>query len=269
MRIISVVFLFLFSLSTWANVANEKLESFTAQVSPFWHALKPTCVMTLEPELQAQVSQRVNYLNEKLVANELMAALTVSAQDISPVWQSPLWQELKLLESNALALENRESLREYFFKLQTQTPNPQRTELVNKVQQVSESLNYVLRKELWKTCHALSFSQIPVEQMESAIEQRWAVQDKKVKVQIHRELAAFYFFSFRQTSNEKLAELAQLTTGVEPWLEQTSEYITVYFTQLRTLLLQMPFVVNPDEAGEPFLEDRPWPPSPSQGLLAP
>jgi len=269
MRCVSALFLCLFSFSTWANVASEKLESFSAQVSVFWNALKPACVMTLEPKLQTQVSQRIQYLNQKLIASELMSALVVVAEDASPAWRSPLWAQLKSLETGALSLENRESLREYFFKLQTQTPNPERAQLVNDIQSMSETLNYVLRKELWKTCHALAFSQIPMDQVETAVEQRWAVQDKKVKVQIHRELAAFYFYSFRQTDNQTLSAMAQLASEVEPWVAQTSEYLTEFFSQLRLQLINIPFVINPVEADEPFLEDRPWPPSPSQGLLAP
>lgn len=269
MRCLSLVLLGLFSVSAFAGLAAQKLESFTAQVSPMWKALKPACAMTLEPNLQIQMSQRLAFLDEKMIGRELLSALSASASDRTTPWTLPVWAEQEKLEKDALALENRESLREYFFKLQTQKPNPERAKLVDAIQNMSETLNYTLRKELWKTCHALSFSQMPVEQMEAAVDKHWETQNEKVRIQVKRELAAFYFFSFRQTSNQKLRDFAQAAQQLDPWVEKSAQAISEHYQQVRSELISVPFVINSDAADEPFLEGRPLLPSPSQGLLAP
>lgn len=269
MRGLSAVLLCCLSSSLWAGVAMEKLESFSAQLSPSWKILKPACIMALEPNIQSQLSARINFLDEKLIASDLLQTLQPYAQDTAVAWQSPLWAKQKSLEANALTPENREPLREYFFKLQTQTPNKERAQLVNDIQAMSLDMNFTLRKELWKTCHALGLSQVPLEQMETAVEQHWLVQNKKVWVQLKRELSAFYFYSFRQTGNDQLQGFAKLAKDVKPWVDHTSAAITAYFVQLRSQLVNTPLVFTPDPVAEPFLEDRPWRPSPSQGLLAP
>jgi hypothetical protein len=253
----------------WAASAGGSIESLSAQMSPFWQTLKPACVMALEPNVQSAITPRIQFLDTRLVGNQLEKALAEQSRDRSAQWASPVWSTRDTLEKSALKLKDRESLREYFFKLQTQTPNPERTQLVADIQHMSEQLNFVLRKELWKTCHALGLSQIPVAQLETAVEQRWLMQQEKVRLQLKRELAAFYFYSFRQTDNAQLKGFADVAKGLNPWVESTSLAISEHFAQLREQLLAVPLEVTLDVIDEPFPADRPWPPSPSSGLLQP
>lgn len=247
------------------NVAIEKLESFSAQISPLWKTLKPACTMSMEPSLQKQLIQRTTFLSEQMVASQLLGSLqSIQANNVN--WASPLWQEQLALEQSALALENRESLREYFFKLQT--PNPERAKLVSAIQYMSQTLNVTLRKELWKTCHSLGYQSLPSEQLEAALDKRWLSQEKKVTLQVKRELAAFYFYVFRQTSNDSLQQMAQLNLSTSAWVQAVTLAITDHFQLLRSQLTATPFVMT-DSIDEPFLQDRPWPQVPSQGLIHP
>lgn len=250
----------------WAASPRENVESLSAQLAPFWQTLRPACLMALEPNVQVATTARLAFLDQRLVASQLEKALSKVSKDTSSQWRSPVWSVRDKLESNALKLDNRESLREYFFKLQTQAPNPERSQLVSDIQYMSETLNFVLRQELWKTCHALGLSQIPVSQLETAVAQRWSVQEEKVRLQLKRELAAFYFYSFRQTSNAQLKSFADVTKALNPWVDTTADAISQYFAGLRAQLLQVPLVVIPDSIDAPLLEDHPWPPSPSLKL---
>lgn len=268
MRVLLVILL-LAPNALWAASANGNIEALSSQLSPFWQTLRPACVMGLEPKVQSAITPRVNFLDGRLVGHQLEKALSASARDRSSQWSSPVWSSRDKLERSALKLADREPLREYFFKLQTQTPNPERTQLVTDIQYMSEELNFVLRKELWKTCHALGLSQIPLPQLETAVEQRWLAQQEKVRLQLKRELAAFYFYSFRQTSNAQLQEFADVAKGLTPWVKSTSVAIEEHFAALRGQLLAVPLDVIPDAVDEPFPAGRPWPPSPSPGLLQP
>jgi len=253
----------------WAASPLGQIEALSAQVSPFWQTLRPACSMALEPKLQMAVAERLSFLDEHLIASELNDSLSAQTKDRSNQWRSPVWAVREKLEKAALQLDDRESLREYFFKLQTQTPNPERSGLVADIQYMSEHLNLALRKELWKTCHALGLSAIPVVQMETAVEQHWLHQEEKVRLQVKRELAAFYFYSFRQTSNEQLQAFVDVAQPLTPWVDATAVAISEHFANLRAQLLQVPLTLTLDAEDEPFLEDRPWPASPSQELLQP
>ena len=252
----------------WAASPGGTIESLAAQVSPFWKTLRPACIMGLEPSIQAGVTERVNFLDERLVGNQLETSLAAQANDRSAQWRSPTWNQRDKLEKSALKLRDRESLREYFFKLQTQTPNRERAQLVSDIQHMSERLNFVLRKELWKTCHGLGLGQIPVTQLETAVEKRWQAQAQKVSVQLNRELAAYYFYSFRQTGNDQLQGFADVAKGLAPWVDATAQAISDHFTHLRAQLLAIPLMATV-EADVPSPASRPWPPSPSPKLLQP
>lgn len=253
----------------WAASPLGQIEALSAQVSPFWQTLRPACAMALEPNLQTAIGERLRFLDEQLIASKLIDSLAAQGKDRSNQWRSPVWAVREKLEKAALQLDDRESLREYFFKLQTQTPNPERSELVMGIQYMSEKLNLALRKELWKTCHALGLSALPAAQLEASVEQHWLQQEEKVGLQIKRELAAFYFYSFRQTGNDQLQAFVDVAQPLTPWVDATAVAISEHFAQLRAELLQVPLTLTLDAADEPFLEDRPWPPSPSQELLQP
>lgn len=253
----------------WAASPSANIEALAAQVSPFWKTLRPTCVMGLEPDVQAGVTARVNFLDDQLVGYQLEKALATQAKDRSVQWRSPVWSQRDQLEKNALKLKDRESLREYFFKLQTQSPNRERAQLVADIQYMSEQLNFVLRKELWKTCHGLGLAQIPVIQFETAVEKRWQAQAPKVRLQLSSELGAYYFYSFRQTGNEQLQGFADVAKGLIPWVDATAQAISEHFANVRAQLLAVPIEQVTAEADAPSPADRPWPPSPSPKLLQP
>jgi hypothetical protein len=253
----------------WAASPSSNIESLASQLSPFWKTLRPACLMGLEPKMQAGVVERIHFLDERLIGSQLEKSLKAKGADRSSQWRSPTWTERDKLEKSALKPKDREALREYFFKLQTQTPNHQRAQLVADIQYMSEELNFVLRKELWKTCHGLGLAQIPVSQLETAVEKRWQAQENKIRVQLNSELAAFYFYSFRQTGEAKLKTFADVAKGLTPWVDTTAIAISEHFANLRAQLLAVPLVISLDEADVPSPEDRPWPPSPSPKRLQP
>jgi hypothetical protein len=226
-----------FSTATLAASASHSIEQISSQLAPSWKSMKPACVMALDIDTQMAVSDRLEFLDGQLVANRLNDHLSPLSSDKNKAWNNQVWGLREQLERSALSVEEREPLREYFFKLQTQTPNADRAKLVSEVQFMSEQLNITLRKELWKTCHALGFDAMPQEQLETAINQRWLKQKKKVTRQLNRELAAFYFYSFRQVQNLELAVLAKTAAELNPWVKSTSEAIETYFYQVRTQLL--------------------------------
>ena len=135
------------------------------------------------------------------------------------------------------------------------------------VQYMSEELNMELREQIWKTCHALGFSQMSNEQMESLVDARWQGQVKKVKKQMHDELAAFYFYSFRKVANKDLAVIARVSSKLKPWVESSKLSLQNYFSALRTELLLKPLNVLTPLIDAPFPVARPWNPVPSQGHL--
>lgn len=260
-----------FTSSSWAVSASNTIEQLTSQLAPVWQAIKPSCVMALDLETQQGVMPRIAFLDRQLIASHLTAHLQPLAEDNHPAWSNQAWAIREQLERSALSLEDRESLREYFFKLQTQTPNAGRAKLVAEVQHMSEQLNITLRKELWKTCHALGFHSMPQVQMEAAVDQRWLKQSKKVSKQLNKELAAFYFYSLRQVENLELAVLAKTATELNPWVASTVQSIEAYFYQLRGNLLTTALADKAanSSVSEPFPASRPWHPVPSQGPFQP
>ena len=251
------------SINAAAISASSSIDQLSSQVAPLWQSMKPACVMALDLETQGSIGDRLELLDNQLVANGLSNHLKPLAKDRNKAWNNQVWTLRETLEQSALTVEEREPLREYFFKLQTQTPNADRAKLVADVQYMSEQLNRALRKELWKTCHALGIETMAQEQLEAAVEQRWLKQAKKVNNQLNKELAAFYFYSFRQVQNMELAVLAKTAAALNPWVDATAESIEAYFLQLRGQLLETELkalAVQP-VTDKPFLQPKPWVPS--------
>ncbi|MFT6261702.1 MAG: hypothetical protein ACJAYK_000724 [Crocinitomicaceae bacterium] len=262
MRVV-ICLLALFSTSGWAASAANTVEQLSSQVAPLWQSIRPTCVMALDLELQQAVSSRIEFLDSQLIASNLTAHLSPLSLNKDKAWKHPSWSSREKLEKSALSEEERESFREYFFKLQTQKPNPERKKLVQQVQNMSESLNFVLRKELWKMCHALGFHSIPQKQLETAVHQRWLKQKTIVKVQLNKELAAFYFYSFRKLPNAELASIANASLPLSLWVETSKSSIEQYFQQLRGELLAIKFeLVEPSSDDVSFPTRQPFNPAP-------
>lgn len=280
MRLILLGFLLL-SASVWSASPSQTIEQLSVQISPLWKTMRPVCVMAQDAKLQPAVLNRLEFLDSRLVASAIsknvLAVLSSETPQASKeawrkAWNNQAWSLREQLETMALKPEDRENLREYFFKLQTQTPSKTRGELVQKIQHMSEALNLSLRQEMWKTCHSLGLWDVPEAQMETAVNQRWLKQSKKVEMQLHQELAAFYFYSFRQVLNPELAILADVSEQLDSWVELAALAIQTHFTQLRTQLVAIPLVltaeipsVNPSNNG-PFATGSPWQASPSQKL---
>lgn len=253
----------LVSFNVFAISASSSIDQLSSQVSPLWQSMKPACVMALDLNTQGSIGDRLELLDNQLVASGLSNHLKPLAKDRNTAWSNQVWTLRETLEQSALSAEEREPLREYFFKLQTQTPNADRAKLVADVQYMSEQLNKTLRKELWKTCHALGIETMAQEQLETAVEQRWLKQAKKVNNQLKKELAAFYFYSFRQVQNMELAVLAKTAAALNPWVDATAESIEAYFLQLRGELLatELKAMAVEPVTDKPFLQPKPWAPS--------
>jgi hypothetical protein len=236
MRVVMCL-LVLFSTSGWAASATNTIEQLSSQVAPLWQSIRPTCVMALDLESQQAVLSRIEFLNSQLIASNLTAHLSLLSANKDNAWKDPSWAVREKLEQSALSKEERESYREYFFKLQTLKPNSERKKLVQQVQNMSEGLNLVLKKELWKMCHALGFHSLPQKQLETAVHQRWLKQQAKVKMQLNKELAAFYFYTFRQLPNAELAVMAKTSLKLSSWVKTSQSSIEQYFRQLRGQLL--------------------------------
>lgn len=273
MRLI-ILGLLLLSTPVWSASPSQTIEQLSVQISPLWKSMRPVCVMAQDAKLQPAVNSRLEFLDSHLVASTISKDVLRFLKSDTPrasknvwkkAWNNQAWSLREQLESMALKPENREDLREYFFKLQTQTPSKERKALVQKIQHMSEALNSSLRQELWKTCHSLGLGQVPQEQVETAVSQRWLKQSKKVEMQLHQELGAFYFYSFRQVQNPELAILADVSEQLDGWVELASLAIQTHFTQLRTQLVAIPLVLPAElpssthSADGPFSADRPWP----------
>jgi hypothetical protein len=270
MRIL-ICLLALCSSATWAASASNSIEQLATQVAPLWQAIKPACVMGLDLETQQAVPDRTDWLNAKMVGSHLTAHLKPLSRNKHKAWKDPSWNLREPLERSALNRDERESLREYFFKLQTQKPNPERAKLVQNVQFMSETLNLALKKELWKTCHALGFHSLPQKQLETAIHQRWLKQKDKVKTQLNRELAAFYFYSFRQVQNTELNTMSKSAAKLTPWVKSTVGSIEQYFIKLRRELLAVNLiVVDPSTIpNAPFIIEQRFNQAPTQNRFSP
>lgn len=270
MRIVLASLFFVVSASVWGASAKQTVEELSSQVSPLWKAMRPACMLALDVPTQLAVESRLQFLDAQLVSQNLQQGLSSASQNRNAAWKSPSWALREQFEKAALAVEEREALREYFFKLQTQKPNKIRAQLIEEVRFVSEELNLALRQELWKTCHALGLDQIPPEQMEEVVQKRWEQQELSVATQLKAEISAFYFYAFRSVQNPELAVLSQLAMKLKPWAIDTSEVISQHFVALRANLLAMPMdAVTTHSTDEPFLEDRPWRQEPAPSPFQP
>lgn len=279
MRFISVALLLL-STSVWSASPTQTIEQLSVQISPLWKSMRPVCVMAQDAKLQSAVNNRLEFLDSRLVANAISKSVLSALASGTPqasksswkkAWNNQAWSMREQLETMALKPEDRENLREYFFKLQTQTPSKERGALVQKIQHMSEALNLSLRQELWKTCHSLGLWQVPQEQVETAVSQRWLKQSKKVEMQLHQELAAFYFYSFRQVQNPELTILANVSEQLDGWVELASLAIQTHFTQLRSQLVAIPLILpaelpNTGQSTDGPFTDSPWGSTPSHKL---
>lgn len=258
MRIFLTSLLFVFTSSAWSASAKQTIEQLSHEVSPLWQAMRPVCVMGLNIHFQPAVESRLQFLDAQMVAQNLQQGMTQASTDKHQAWNDPSWSLRKQLEKNALAVDEREALREYFFKLQTQKPNKIRKQLIEDIAFTSEELNVALRKELWKTCHALGGHQMTPEQLEEAVEARWQKQAKAVKDQVSAEIGALYFYAFRQVQDPELAILAKVAQNLKPWTLDTSELMAQYFTTLRARLLSVPFEAEIDMDDDTSAEESPW-----------
>lgn len=257
------------SSSVFAASPNKMLDDLSSQVAMLWRDMAPVCVLSLDTSVQRGLSPRMAWLEQNMVANRLEQGLKPVAQDRSAAWKDASWSLREQLEKMAMKKEERQALREYYFKLQTQTPNKVRAQLVGQVQSMSESLNIALRKELWKTCYAMGYQAMPSDQMEAALEQRWSEQSHRVMTQVQNELGAFYFYAFRQVKNPELAVFAKTALQLESWTDSAIAAIEQHFSALRLELTQVSFEMPSHSAGEPFLEDRPWTQEPSPSPFQP
>lgn len=255
MRIFVAGLLFVFSTSAWSASAKQTIEQLSHEVSPLWQAMRPVCVMGLNLNFQPAIESRLQFLDARLVAQSLQDGMAPASADRNAAWRHPSWDLRQQLEKNALAVEERESLREYFFKLQTQKPNKIRKQLIEDISFMSEALNLALRKELWKTCHALGGHQMTPAQLEEAIEARWQKQSKAVKAQLKAEMGALYFYAFRQVRDPELAVLSKVAQSLKPWTLDASDTMSQFFVKLRADLLEVPFDVVIEPVSEPSLED--------------
>ena len=230
----------------WAQLAGaasaqQKIEDLAVQVAPLWETLRPVCVMAVQAELQPALTARLAYLDSRLMASNLIVDLVAQVgPNSNTAWSSQVWALQDQLERSALAPVEREPLREYYFKLQTQTPSEHRSKLVADVQYMSEQLNMTLRQQIWKSCHALGLSQLNSVQMEEAVQVLWLQQSKRVQKQLHDELSAFYYYSFRSVENTELMVIANLSNELKPWVDQSKVVIENYFAGIRARLLAYP-----------------------------
>lgn len=260
----------LFSTSTsWAN-GKQQLDQLTSQVPILWQAYRPLCIMGLEADKQLRVDDRLQILDTQMTGLTLKDDLqNTGAPVLTSVWQKPAWQRMAILEKQALQPEQREALREYYFKLQTNKPNEARQDLIIELQQTAQQLNLALREGIWKTCYALGTEGLAEAQLEASLDNRWKKQRKQVVRHLEKELSAFFFYSYRQISNRDLQQYAELQLNVQPWTEAMGQAIKQYFAALRQQMVNQPLAAVKDSVDEPFPANRPWTPAPSQLPLQP
>ena len=252
----------------WAQLAcaasaQQKIEDLAQQVAPLWQTMRPLCVMAVQADLQPGLQARLDYLDNQLLASNLIVRLVEKVgENASSAWRSPVWALQEQLERAALNPSEREPLREYYFKLQTQTPGEYRAQLVADVQHMSEQLNMSLREQLWKSCHALGLSQLSPEQIEEVVAARWRQQSARVQKQLHDELSAFYFYSFRSVENAELMVMANLSKQLKPWVGSAKLAIADYFASMRGQLVAYPVQALGPASDGTLPAARPWRPQP-------
>lgn len=250
-----LIFVLLFSSSFgWAASADEKIQQLAVQVAPLWRAMKPVCEMALDNKVLPAAADRIDFLNANLVASNLVEHVQTQAKpSANKAWSATSWQAQARLEKAALEPAERDALREYYFKLQTQTPNPERVAVVEKIAYMSESLNLALREGMWKTCYAIGFSDIEAEQLEKAVQQHWITQEMGVRSMVKNELAAFHFYAFRQVQQQQLDIMANVSEQLKAWADLSAEQVRSYFTQLRANMLSIPLLAISPSIDAPFL----------------
>jgi len=268
-----VLLMALMAFSTSSQANNQRLlEQLSTQVQPLWRNYRPVCRMAQPADMQLRSGPRLAWLDTQMEASSLNAALQqVGAPVLTAVWQKPAWRRMQQLEAEALAQSERETLREYFFKLQVNTPNAARADLIEELLQTALNLNLALREGIWKACQATGLSGIAEEQVEATVDSRWQQQKPKVEAQLKRELAAFYYYSYRQIANEELQQFAQMQLDVSPWTQAMAAGIQQHFAQLRSRLMQQPLAELPTQSPSdaPFPSDRPWTQAPSPSPFQP
>lgn len=253
MRLVLLILLFS-SPFTWAASADEKIEQLAVQVAPLWRAMKPVCEMALDNKMLPAVADRLDFLNANLVASNLVEHMKKQVKpSANKAWSATSWQAQSRLEKAALDPAERDALREYYFKLQTQTPNPERVALVEKIAYMSESLNLALREGLWKTCYAIGLNDIENAQLENAVQQHWITQEMGVRSMVKNELAAFHFYAFRQVQQQQLDVMASVSEQLKAWTDLSAEHVRGYFAQLRADMLSIPLSSISPSIDEPFL----------------
>ena len=254
MRLVLLILLFS-SPFTWAASADEKIEQLAVQVAPLWRAMKPVCEMALDNKMLPAVTDRLDFLNANLVASNLVEYVQSQVKpSANKAWSAPSWQAQARLEKAALKPAERDALREYYFKLQTQTPNQERVRLVENIAYMSESLNLALREGLWKTCYAIGFSDIEAQQLENAVQQHWITQEMGVRSMVKNELAAFHFYAFRQVQQQELEVMANVAQQLKAWTDLSAEQVRGYFAQLRADMLNVALLPISPSTDVPFLE---------------
>ncbi len=222
---------------SWAN-PQVKIQQVASQLAPLWQTYQPLCVMGLQVDIQLRVAPRIQLLNEFLTPPPFIEHLSQRPSVIpDEYWQHALWNKQAELEANALEAQQRETFREYYFKLQTHQANPVRAQLVHRMQQAATQLNAALREGLWKTCATLGLENMALEQIEAVAEHRWNMQKDRVQWQLEQTIAAFYFYTYRHVNNQELEEMTLLHEAVQPWAEDMAEGIREYFAQLRLVML--------------------------------
>lgn len=258
------------SFSAWsATSQSQAIEQLSIQVAPIWRDMAPACQLMLLPKQQNQVTKRLQFLRDQLVASRVSSGLMAKlAGAPAAPWGNRSWQRSLDYLEEALKPENREAYREYYFKLHSQQPTETRLELVERIMHMSLALNLSLREGMWKSCYALDLNDISSQQREEAVEKRWQEQRDKVESQLKQELAAFYFFSFRQVDSGVLNDLANASQGFDSWVEFVQQAIDSYFTDMRQSLLDVPLLApSKPVIDAPFPEDLPWKKAPAQEPL--
>ena len=136
--------------------------------------------------------------------------------------------------------------------------------------QTIQHLNLALRRGIWKTCQSLAWESLANEQMETVLDSRWQVQGEAVSAHLNNELSSFFYYSYRQISNEELAQFSQLHQTLQPWVEAMGTTIDQYFVQLRQRLVLEPLTTpKRSEVDGPFPASRPLRPALSQSQPQP
>ncbi|EAT13062.1 hypothetical protein HF888_00575 [Bermanella marisrubri] len=274
MRAIKLVichFILVISFDSLAASQRTVIEDLSAQVSPLWQDIHSACLLAMQPQMQYRVSERLQFAKQNFTASRVADGILANLNNPPAVpWQAKSWGIRKRLEASALETNQRDKLREYYFKLQTQTPTETRLELVNMIVDPILRVNLALHEGLWKSCYSLNLTGLDNEQLQLSIDQRWQAQKQEVRKALYNELSAFYFFAFRQIDNTQLNILAKDSAAYRAWFEAASTAVNQYFTRLHASLLAVALLEpTKPRADEPFLEGPLGNPAPSPKLLEP